>query len=99
RLAENFGDLGIVDGDGDDVVAGRSHMRGDVERGLRRVRLGLDAENRDRFGLAKEGGDSLRVRDQIQVPVSHSFSLVTAMRTCSLANRVLGISGATGGIT
>src|SRR5437588_5117739 len=46
-LAQNLRDLGVVNGYGDDLVAGRGHVRCDVVSGLIRVRFRLDAEHSD----------------------------------------------------
>ena len=78
RFAEDLRDIGVVNGNGDDVVAGGRHMRGDVERGLIGVRLRLDAEDGDRLGVADRVDDSGDVVDQVASPLfRHSLSLVT----------------------
>jgi hypothetical protein len=69
-LTEDFRPLGVIDGDGDDVVANPLRVLGDEVRRRPRI-FRLDAEDGDAPRPPQDSGDAGGVVDEPIAPVGH----------------------------
>src|SRR5947207_2416145 len=77
-FAENFCDVGIIDGNRNDLEPGAVHVLGNIESRLTSLRFSLDTEHRDRFRLREQFAKLVSTGEDIVAPIhmSHRFTQI-----------------------